>query len=105
LTTIRTRPAEELVRSTECAASAGASVTIRGEIETVSGDEPVFFSRLCFEPGQTVALSLAALGPLATKDRLLRIVSRSPQVREGRPRFLYRLAPVERPRAKTQHDV
>ena len=72
-------------------------------LEAVSEDEAVFFSRLCFEPGQTVELSVAALGPRANKDRVLRIVSRSPQVREGRPGYLYRLAPVEQPETEMQH--
>ncbi len=97
------QPQEQMIGLAQYATSGGASVRIRGQLEAVSEDEAMFFSRLCFEPGQTVELSVAALGPLANKDRVLRIVSRSPQVREGHPGYLYRLAPVEQPETEMQH--
>lgn len=95
-------PETDAIRFAERAVSEEGHLTIPGDVDAVSENDVVFFTRVCFEPGQTVELSTPLFERLGIGSPLARIVSKSPEARDGRPGFVYRIELVGVPEAQRQ---
>jgi CheY-like chemotaxis protein len=93
-------PDEDAGRFAECAVSEAGHITIPGDVDALSENGVLFFARVCFEPGQTIELTMPLLERSGIRSPLARIISRTPEARDGRPGFLYRLELVGLPEAE-----
>jgi CheY-like chemotaxis protein len=95
-------PEGEAVRFAECAVNEPGHLAIPGDVDAVSEHGVLFFTRVGFDPGQTIELSTPLFERLGIRSPLARIASRTPEARDGRPGFLYWMELVGLPEADRQ---